>query len=88
MDQFAHIIAFLVRQRETLNKQDIFCTFMSKIYAQYINTEKQINKYFFHKDHLGSSTVMTNHPGGVEIEAAEYLLRYTDPTGHWGRDIH
>ena len=30
-------------------------------------------KYFFHKNHLGSSTVMTDYPNGLEIESAEYL---------------
>jgi RHS repeat-associated protein len=30
-------------------------------------------KQFYHKDHLGSSTVMTSYPDGMEIETAEYL---------------
>ena len=30
-------------------------------------------KSFFHKDHLGSSTVMTDYAGGTVVETAEYL---------------
>jgi RHS repeat-associated protein len=43
-----------------------------------------INRHFHHKDHLGSSTVMTDYPGGAVSETAEYLpfglLRYQTGT--------
>jgi len=35
------------------------------------------NSYFYHKDHLGSSSVMTDFPAGATIETTEYL-----PFGH------
>lgn len=44
------------------------------------------NSYFFHKDHLGSSSVMTDYPNGATVETTEYLP-FGHERDHTGADV-
>ena len=44
------------------------------------------NSYFYHKDHLGSSSVMTDYPAGATVETTAYLP-FGHDRDHTGADV-
>jgi len=44
------------------------------------------NSYFYHKDHLGSSSVMNDYPDGFNVETTDYLP-FGHERDHTGADV-